>query len=149
MGRRRPVIVDANLLMYARDSDSPFQDPARRWLELVLNGPIRIGLPWQSLTAFLRMSTNPRIFKTPLSADEAWAFIQDLLDAEPSWIPVPTSGHAEILRRLMVGGGLTGNLIPDAHLAALAIENGVAVCSADSDFARFPGVQWINPLTAS
>jgi toxin-antitoxin system PIN domain toxin len=142
------VILDANLLLYARDTASPFHERARPWLESAMNGPIRVGLPWQTLTAFLRLSTNPRAFSGALSAADAWRFVDGLLDAEAAWVPVPTPGHADVLRGLLVGSDVRGNLVTDAHLAALAIEHGVAVCSADSDFARFPGVRWINPLAA-
>ena len=140
------MIVDANILLYAVDSQSLFHKPARRWLEEVLNGPVRVGLPWVSLTAFLRISTHPRATRHPLTPDEAWDQVSNWLAAEPAWIPEPTPAHAEVLRRLVVDGDLRGNLIPDAHLAALAIEHGVAVCSADSDFARFRQLEWINPV---
>jgi uncharacterized protein len=140
------MIVDANILLYAVDSQSPFHKPARRWLEEVLNGPVRVGLPWVSLTAFLRIGTHPRAARHPLTPGEAWDQVSNWLAAEPAWIPQPTPAHAEVLRRLVVDGDLRGNLIPDAHLAALAIEHGVAVCSADSDFARFRQLEWINPV---
>jgi uncharacterized protein len=140
------MIVDANILLYAVDSQSPFHQPARRWLEEVLNGPVRVGLPWVSLTAFLRIGTHPRATRHPLTPGEAWDQVSNWLAAEPAWIPQPTPAHAEVLRRLVVDGDLRGNLIPDAHLAALAIEHGVAVCSADSDFARFRQLEWINPV---
>lgn len=140
------MIVDANILLYSIDDRSPFHEPAREWLEQALNGPTRIGLPWMSLTAFLRISTHPRASTHPLTPAEAWSFIGDWLDAEPAWIPAATARHAEILQRLVIDGDLRGNLVSDAHLAALAIEHGVGVCSADSDFARFPELTWINPV---
>jgi toxin-antitoxin system PIN domain toxin len=140
------VIVDANILLYAVDSRSVFHEPARNWLEDALNGPVRIGLPWASLTAFLRIATHLRATPRPLAPREAWEMADGWLEAEPAWIPEPTSRHAEVLRGLVVGGDIRGNLIPDAHLAALAIEHGVGVCSADSDFARFPQIRWINPV---
>jgi toxin-antitoxin system PIN domain toxin len=140
------VIVDANILLYAVDGSSPFHDRANAWLEDALNGPTRIGLPWPTLTAFLRISTHPRAATHPLTAAEAWDFVDEWLAAEPVWIPVPTSRHAEVLQRLTRDGDLRGNLVMDAHLAALAIEHGVGVCSADSDFARFAGLSWINPV---
>jgi hypothetical protein len=140
------VIVDANILLYAVDSTSRFHRPSHRWLEAALNGNSRVGLPWVSLSAFLRISTHSRASADPLSPAHAWSFVSDWLEAEPTWIPEPTSRHADIFRRLIVDGELYGNLVPDAHLAALAIEHGVGVCSADSDFARFPEVRWVNPL---
>lgn len=140
------MIVDANVLLYAVDSNSPFHEPSREWLEDALNGERRIGLPWVSLSAFLRISTHPRASEEPLSPTEAWEFVSDWLDAEPTWIPQPTSRHADVFRRLVVDGDLRGNLVTDAYLAALAIQHGVGVCSADSDFARFREIRWINPM---
>jgi len=141
------VIVDANVLIYAVDTSSSFHRPAREWLETALNGPSRVGLPWQSLTAFLRLSTHARISTDPLTPKEAWGFVADWLDAEPAWIPVPTARHADVLRKLLTEGDLRGNLVTDAQLAALAIEHGVGICSVDSDFARFDGLEWLNPVT--
>jgi uncharacterized protein len=140
------MIVDANVLLYAVDASSPFHAPARDWLESSLNEPSRVGLPWASLLAFQRIATHPRASASPLSPAEAWSFIADWLDAEATWVPVPGEQHAEIIRDLIVAGDLRGNLVTDAHLAALAIENGVGICSTDSDFARFPQVTWVNPI---
>jgi uncharacterized protein len=140
------VIVDANVLLYAVDSSSRFHQPARDWLENSLNEPARIGLPWASLLAFQRIATHPRASASPLSPSQAWSFVADWLDAEATWVPVPGDRHSEIIRDLIVAGDLRGNLVTDAHLAALAIEHGVGVCSADSDFARFPQVSWVNPI---
>jgi hypothetical protein len=140
------VIVDANVLLYAVDPSSRFHDRAHSWLEGALNGSARVGLPWASLLAFQRVSTNPRSTARPLTAARSWTFVREWLDAGNSWIPVPGERHAEILGRLIVDGDLRGNLVTDAHLAALAIEHGVGICSADSDFARFPELRWINPI---
>ena len=139
------MIVDANVLLYAVDPGSTFHDPARDWLEGSLNGPRRVGLPWVSLTAFQRIATHPRLSATPLSPAQAWSFVDDWLSADRAWVPEPGEGHAELLRRLLVEGDLRGNLVTDAHLAALALEHGVGVCSLDSDFARFPELTWFNP----
>lgn len=140
------MIVDANILLYSVDEGSRFHAPAREWLENALNGPTRIGFPWLTLTSFLRISTHPRASSQPLAPEEAWRFIEEWLDAEPAWVPVPTSRHADVLQRLVIAGDLRGNLVSDAHLAALAIEHGVGVCSADSDFARFAELTWLNPV---
>ena len=140
------MIVDTNVLLYAVDTGSPFHEPSRQWLEDAINGESRVGLPWVSLNAFLRISTHPRASADPLSAAEAWEFVWEWLEAEATWIPEPTFRHADVYRRLTIDGQLNGNLMTDAHVAALAIEHGVAVCSADSDFARFADVRWINPL---
>jgi uncharacterized protein len=140
------MIVDANVLLYAVDASSPFHESAKNWLEGSLNEPARIGLPWMSLLAFQRISTHPRASASPLSPSQAWSFVADWLAADATWVPVPGERHAEIIRDLILAGDLRGNLVTDAHLAALAIEYGVGVCSADSDFARFPQITWVNPL---
>jgi uncharacterized protein len=140
------MLVDANVLLYSVDVSSPFHQPAKDWLETALNQPARVGLPWASLLAFQRISTHPRASLSPLSPSAAWSFVADWLDADATWVPAPGERHAEILRDLIVAGDLRGNLVTDAHLAALAIEHGVGVCSADSDFARFPQINWLNPL---
>lgn len=140
------MLVDANLLLYAVDSTSPSHAPARRWLEDCLNGPHRVGLPWPTLLAFVRISTHPRASTLPLLPQEAWEYVGSWLSRSVCWIPQETPQHAEVLGDLVGRYDLRGNLVPDAHLAALALTHGIAVCSADSDFARFPEVTWINPL---
>jgi len=140
------VIVDANLLIYAVDESSPFHDPAKTWIEEALNGPQRIGLPWQSTTGFLRIATNPRAVSAPLNPAEAWQYVADWLAAPHAWVPEPGPGYREILGGLVRELHLTANLIPDAALAALCIEHGVAMASADSDFARFAPIRWVNPV---
>jgi uncharacterized protein len=142
------MIVDANVLLYAVDADSAFHEAARGWLEAALNGPSRVGLPWASLLAFQRISTHPRASARPLRPGEAWSCIADWLGADSAWVPAPGEKHAEILRRLIIDGDLRGNLVTDAHLAALAIEHGVGICSADSDFARFAELTWVNPIVS-
>lgn len=140
------MLVDANLLLFAVDSSSSFHRPAKRWLTDQLNGARRLGLPWQTLAAFLRIATNPRATRRPLGPAEAWGLVQDWLGSEVAWIPTETAGHAEILGRLIRRYELRSNLIADARLAALAIEHGLTVASADTDFARFKEVRWVNPL---
>jgi hypothetical protein len=140
------MLVDANILLFAVDKASPFHEAAAGWLEDRLNGARRVGLPWSSLGAFLRISTNPRAVSQPLAPNDAWAHVEAWLAAAPAWIPQPTDGHAEILGGLVRDYELRGNLIADAQLAALAIEHGLTVCSADTDFARFREVRWENPL---
>lgn len=141
------MIVDANVLLYAVDASSPFHRPCRDWLESALNGSARVGFPWVSLTAFQRISTHPRASATPLRPAEAWAYVRDWLEADQSWVPQPGDRHAKILGDLIIEGDLRGNLVTDAHLAALALEHGVGVCSVDTDFARFPQVRLLNPVT--
>ena len=140
------MLVDANLLLYAVDERSRFHEAASRWLEDVLNGPRRVGFAWPVMAAFLRISTHPRALDRPLAPDEAWEYVADWLACEVAWIPTPTERHADILRSLIVTYELRGNTISDAEIAALAISHGIAVCSADTDFARFRELRWVNPL---
>ncbi|HSR70128.1 MAG TPA: type II toxin-antitoxin system VapC family toxin [Acidobacteriota bacterium] len=140
------ILVDANLLVYAFNQSMPQHGKSRQWLEDVLNRHPRIGLPWPSLLAFLRLVTNPRIYQHPASMEDAWSQVQEWLSLEQVWIPQPTRRHADILQDLLSVVGHQSNLVPDAHLAALAIEHGLTLFSADNDFARFPTLTWHNPL---
>ena len=140
------MLVDANILNYAADRQSPDHRRAAAWLTDQINGDGRIALPWSSLTAFLRITTHPRASSRPLAPAEAWSFIEDWLAAEAVWIPAPTDRHADVLGSLIAKYRPSGNLVPDTDLAALAIEHGLAICSADTDFARFSEVRWHNPL---
>ncbi|MES1156628.1 MAG: TA system VapC family ribonuclease toxin [Alphaproteobacteria bacterium] len=140
------ILVDANLLIYAYVDTYRQHNAARAWLDEQLNGSARVGLPWASLLAFLRVTTNPRIHATPAAIEEATAQVEEWLALEPVWIPEPSARHAEIMMDLLRTTGATGNLISDAHLAAIALEHGLTLCSTDSDFARFPGLRWLNPL---
>jgi toxin-antitoxin system PIN domain toxin len=140
------ILVDANLLVYARVSDFPEHARARRWLEDRLSGSTRVGLPWPSLLAFVRLVSNPRVFNHPSTVSDAWAQVEEWLDTAPAWIPSATDRHREVMTTL-VPTVTSAKLVPDAHLAALAIEHGLALASADGDFARFPGLRWENPLS--
>jgi len=140
------VIVDANLLLYAADRDSSFHQRAADWLTQVMRGDSRLGLPWQVVVAYVRLATHPRVFARPLDPATAWQDVENWLRRDNVWVPQPTDRHREVLGGLVARHHPTGNLVSDAHLAALAIEHGVAICSADSDFARFPECRWVNPL---
>lgn len=140
------ILVDANLLIYAVNAAAPQHDHARQWLDARINGTERVGLPWASLLAFLRLVSNPRVFQRPLSMTEAWRQVDAWLNNGPVWVPAPTQRHAGILAPLLASPGVHGNLVPDAHLAALAIEHGLELNSTDGDFARFPRLKWRNPL---
>ena len=142
------ILVDANLLIYAHVSSFQQHELARAWLDQRLNGVAPVGLPWPSVLAFLRVTTNPRIFEKPESMQDAWQQVQAWLDAERVWIPQPADQHQKILGELLAAPGVHANLVPDAHLAALAIEHGLILCSTDGDFARFAGLRWENPLLA-
>lgn len=140
------ILVDANLLLYAALSDYGQHAGAHTWLEDQLNSPIRIGVPWVSLLAFLRVSTNPRIFPDPLPMQRAWKQVERWLDAPNVWCPEPTERHRSALGRFLRGAASSSKLVADAHLAALSIEHGLVLCSTDGDFARFDGVRWENPI---
>src|SRR5687767_11269772 len=130
------ILIDANLLVYARTASLPQHEAAKRWLDARLSGTAGVGLPWPSLLGFLRLVTNPRIFTSPETTSSAWEQVEAWLSCPVVWVPVPTERHREVLRVLVQGTSLRANLIPDAHLAALAIEHGLTLCSTDGDFAR-------------
>jgi toxin-antitoxin system PIN domain toxin len=142
-------LVDANILVYATDSGSAQHSPARDWLDEHLIGPPRsVGLPWPSLLAYLRLVTNPRVYSPPALVTDAWDRVDEWLHRPAAWTPVPGQRHAHVLEQLVHTVRPAANLVPDAHLAALAVEHGLTVVSTDTDFAKFPGVTWLNPLTA-
>jgi toxin-antitoxin system PIN domain toxin len=140
------MLLDANLLIYAVDRRAERHDRAAAWLSEQLNGPRRVGFPWQTLSAFLRIVSHPRASRRPLDGQTAWRQVTAWLETPVAWIPEPGPDYPRILGELITTHDLRGNLIPDATLAALALENGVAVISADTDFARFKGLRWHNPL---
>lgn len=140
------TLVDANLLVYAHVVSFPRHARAREWLDAQLSGPTRVALPWPSLLAFLRLVTNPRVFDRPEPMPSAWRQVEEWLACDAVWVPTPGERHAEILGNLLAEPGVQANLVPDAHLAALAIEHGLLLSTSDGDFARFPGLRWANPL---
>ena len=139
------ILVDTNLLLYAVDETSPQHPRAREWLEGQLNGPTGVGLPWQVLNSFARLASNGRVCPNPMPVHRAWAIVDRWLSLDVTFTPEPTHRHREILAGLMPAV-TRAELIPDAHLAALAIQYGVVLCSTDSDFDRFRGLSWRNPL---
>jgi hypothetical protein len=142
------ILVDINVLVYAHVRDLPQHRTAKAWLDRQLGGTDAVGLPWSSVIGFLRIVTNPRIFPRPEPMANAWRQAAEWLACAPAWIPQPTDRHGEILGQLLAVPGVRGNLVPDAHLASLALEHGLTLCSTDGDFARFPGLRWLNPLAA-
>ena len=142
------ILVDVNILLYARNVASGRHGAAVEWLDWQLNGSSRVGLPWPALLGFLRIATNARAFPRPLSMAAALQQVSVWLACGAAWIPQPTERHAEVLGGLLALPGVHGNLVTDAHLAALAIEHGLTLCSTDGDFARFPGLRWVDPLAA-
>ena len=140
------ILVDANLLLYAANQAAPEHQRARTWLDAHLSGTARVGLPWPSLLAFARLASNPLVMRQPVPVATAWRQVAQWLAAGPAWVPAPTARHVEILGGLCEPSWMTSRLVPDAHLAALAIEHGLTLCSTDGDFARFAGLDWGNPL---
>jgi len=140
------ILLDANLLVYAHVESFPQHARAREWLDEQINTTARVGLPWPSLLAFVRIISNPRIFDRPASVSAAWRQVESWLATDAIWVPVPTERHHQTLAPLMASAEGRANLVPDAHLAALAIEHGLVLCSTDGDFARFGGLDWRNPL---
>jgi toxin-antitoxin system PIN domain toxin len=141
-------LTDVNLLLYAVGSDSPHHDAARTWLEESLSGTETFAFGWSTLIAFVRLSTHPQVFKSPLSVSEAFDHVDEWLEQPVVTVIAPTDRHPQLLRELLEPLGTAGNLTTDAHLAALSIEHGAELCSADADFSRFPRVRWVNPLVA-
>ncbi|MFN7973733.1 MAG: TA system VapC family ribonuclease toxin [Acidobacteriota bacterium] len=139
------ILVDANILVYARSRGMAAHAPARSWLDERLNGRARIGMPWPSLLGYVRIVTNPRILSRPESIGAAWRQVESWLDVAVVWIPQPGDRHREILATLMPLA-TQPDLVADAHLAAIAIEHGLTLASTDGDFARFPGLSFRNPL---
>jgi hypothetical protein len=142
------ILVDANLLLYAANQSAPEHDAARGWLDHRLSGTARVGLPWPSLLAFVRLATNPVVVRRPVPVSAAWSQVREWLSVDVAWIPLPTERHAERVGQFCEAPWMTSRLVPDAHLAALAVEHGLTVCSSDGDFGRFAGVTWENPLAA-
>jgi toxin-antitoxin system PIN domain toxin len=140
------MLIDANLLLYAVDERAAQHDAAVDWLSAQLNGPRRVALPWQSLATFLRIATHQRAFPRPLAPAAAFDIVTSWLSAPVAWIPEPGPEYARILGQLVVTYDVRGNLVSDAMLAALAIEHGITLYSTDTDFARFKGLRWENPL---
>jgi toxin-antitoxin system PIN domain toxin len=140
-------VPDVNILLYALNTTSPRHARAREWLEEALSSGEAVGFTWLVLLGFLRLSTSPTIFPNPLSLVEAGDGVQEWLMRPGAVILHPTERHFAILRGLIERAGTAGKLVPDAHLAALAIEYDGEVISSDYDFGRFPGAAWMNPLT--
>jgi hypothetical protein len=142
-------IIDANVLLYAVNEDAPQHGAARAWLETALTSTETVGFAWIVLLAFLRLSTRPAVFSRPLLPAESLRVIAAWLEQPCATVVHPGDRHLRILKDLVEPLGTGGNLTSDAHLAALAIEQGAELCSCDADFTRFTGLRWRNPLTGS
>ena len=140
------ILVDANLLLYAEDSLSEQHDAARTWWDGRLSGKEATGLCWPVLNAFIRISTNARLHQRPLTIREATERVESWFNQPCVRILQPTENHWVIFQRMLREGKATGNLVSDAHLAALAVEHNCALYSTDADFSRFRGLKWKNPM---
>lgn len=140
------ILLDANVLLYAYNAASEHHERCRRWLESALNGPEQVGLPWQTVLAFIRISTHPREFQRPMRVAEATAIVDEWLACPRVMIVGPADGHWIALKRQLIEGQATGPLVTDAALAALALEQGATLCTTDRDFARFRGLKLLDPL---
>lgn len=138
--------VDLNLLLSAVNRDSTHHARARAYVDTLLSGEETIGLPWVVLLGFIRVSTNVRVFPRALTVDQALATIDSWLTQPPVVALHPGENHWQLLKDLLAEAGTAGNLTTDAHLAALAIENGAELVSTDADFARFRHLRFTNPL---
>ncbi len=139
-------VPDVNLLIYALDTTSVRHEAARTWLDSTLSATEEVGFAWIVLLAVLRLTTRAAVFADPLRPEEALDIIDGWLAQPCASVIQPTSRHPAILRGLLTPLGTGGNLTSDAHLAALAIEHGGVLCSCDTDFSRFPGLTWLDPL---
>jgi toxin-antitoxin system PIN domain toxin len=138
-------IVDANVLLYAVNRSSRHHSEAREWLDRSLSGGSAVGFPWLVLLAFVRLSTNARVFAQPLSINEATSLLDDWLATSAARVVAPTARHLAIFTELLTETGTGANLVNDAHLAALAIEHRASIITYDTDFARFARVSWSSP----
>src|SRR5918999_1096873 len=142
----RAALVDANLVLWAHHSGFPQHEQARRWWGRTLSSVPQVAIPWPTILAFLRISTHPRALERPLAIAGAWDLVSGWLERPNVWVPTPTERHDAILGSLLLDTNATGNHTIDAHLAALAIEWGLEILSADHDFGRYHGLRWHDPL---
>ena len=140
------ILVDANLLLYAYDAGAHRHAAAKRWLEQALSGPEPVRFAWVTLLAFLRIGTHPTALASPFTLDEALGHVDSWLDQPAVGLLDPSERHWPMLAQLSKSAQVRGPMMMNAHLAALAVEHGAVLCTADRDFARFQGLQWRNPL---
>jgi uncharacterized protein len=139
------TVVDADVLLYAVNSSSTRHRSARRWLEKALNDAEPVHFTWLALLAFVRIATRPGLSARPLTLEEAFGVVDDWLAAPAATIAHPSSNHASLLAKLLNESGTTGNLVNDAHLAAIALDLGVPVCTFDRGMTHFAGLKVVRP----
>ena len=143
------IVPDANLLIYAYDSKSDMQPSASRWLRQILSGSETVGLTWLCIGAFLRISTNLSLGRSRLPVAQAVQIVDAWLARRAVRLIVPGEGHWTLLKEMLIAGRVQGTNVTDAQLAALTLEHGGVLYTNDRDFARFPGLRWVNPLQKS
>ena len=143
------ILPDVNVLIYAFRKDSPRHSGSKPWLDKVVRGDAQFGLSPLALSAVARIVTNPRVFKEPSPIEEAFAFCDNLLGQPHCEVVRPGSRHWMIFTRICLESSVRGPRVSDAWFAALAIEHGLQLCSTDGDFARFPALRWVNPLSST
>ena len=141
------IVIDANLLIYSYDLDSAYHKKSHSWLEEALSGVEAVGLPWQSVSAFLRVITNRRLSGMRVSLQQAVQVVDEWLQQPNVQMLVPADQHWSVLRQMILEGQASGPLVSDAEIAAITIEHGAVLHTVDRDFARFPGLRWKNPLS--
>ncbi len=140
------ILIDTNLLLYAIIEDYPQHKRTRHWLDEQFAGSGRVGLPWHSLLGCIRLASNRKIYAGGPSADEVWQVVRKWLALDNVWVPLPTERHAELIDGFFSTSNVRSDDVMDIHLAALAIEHGLTLCSADNGFSRYRNLRWLNPL---
>lgn len=140
------IVIDANLLIYSYDATSTDHRRSIEWLEAVLSGTELVGLPWQCICAFIRVVTNKGLAGMRVGSNDALGAVEEWLQSPNVRVLFPGDHHWSVFRRMIVEGQASGVLVSDAEIAALTVEYGGVLYTADRDFARFPGLRWVNPL---
>jgi toxin-antitoxin system PIN domain toxin len=140
------ILIDTNVLLTAASTRAERHERAQQWLDERLSSGMRVGMPWHSLLGFVRLITNRSVSDTKITVPDSWQTVRAWLSLPNVWIPQPTERHADIIGDLIASANVGTRDVMDLHLAALAIEHGLTLCSADTGFVRFKALQWMNPL---
>jgi toxin-antitoxin system PIN domain toxin len=143
------IVVDANVLLYAYNPASRHHESCRAWLEDSVNGTEPVGLPWQAILAFLRISTSSRVFERPLDCAEAVRIVDEWLACPMVTVVEPSQDYWRVLKEQLRDAQISGPLVSDAALASLALEHGATLCTTDRDYQRFHGLRLLDPLARS